>query len=302
MNGFRTIIQPATRHAKTMGCCVLFVGLAAIAGPACSEMASESDSLRQDYLSMVNALASSPLKRALVLGSIDHEGQLGANLSVALEKSLSDISSVATSPQSWCEIILLLSNTKACKVLGTQSAPTLQVTAGTGKSVDTAGASTSEFNFSIKEKDQDYLDVALVAPQGAMGMSNIHLVLQAVSLGAQKSYLRMRYTYSANWFGRLTMQTYLQTLGRGKVGFSKAPSSQWIEGPRSVIERNTMRYFLGLECALEDGLPKNMGRFNRLAECWYSAVEQYPLQLHEMPHSEYLQMKTVEFQQFSNLR
>ena len=303
MIDFRALVYSSMKQTKTVGYFLLAVSLIAFSGPAWSEVNGASGALRQEYLSMVSALQNSPLKRAVMLESVDHEGQLGANLSGVLEKSLADVASVAKSPQHWCEIILLLSNTKACKVVGTQSVPTLQVTAGTGKSADTTGANTSAFKFAIIEQGQDYLDIALVAPQGPMGLSDIQLAFQAVSLGDQKSYLRMRYSYHANWFGRMTMQVYLQTLGRGKVGFSKAPSSQsstnWIEGPRSVIERNTMRYFLGLECALQDGAPEMVGRFYRLAECWYSAVEQYPIQLHEMTRSEYLQMKASEFQQSS---
>jgi len=30
--------------------------------------------------------------------------------------------------------------------------------------------------------------------------------------------------------------------------------------------------------------------------CWYDQIEKYPLQLHEMPRSEYLQMKASQYQ------
>ena len=111
--------------------------------------------------------------------------------------------------------------------------------------------------------------------------------LQAVALSPSRSFLHLHYSYNTQWLGRLAMQAYLQTLGRGKVGFtqiSDTDTPSFIAGPRSVIERNTMRYFLGLDCALATA--PGPQRFNTMVGCWYDQIEKYPLQLHEMPRSE----------------
>ncbi len=65
---------------------------------------------------------------------------------------------------------------------------------------------------------------------------------------------------------------------------------------RGVVERNTMRYYLAIEAylgALTTPVPQQLEK--RLND-WYSGIERYPLQLHEIERSEYLAMKRSEVQ------
>jgi hypothetical protein len=132
-----------------------------------------------------------------------------------------------------------------------------------------------------------------------MGTRNIELNLQAILLSKSRSFVHLHYAYDTQWLSRMAMQTYLQTAGRGKVGFSWADdantTSTRIGGARGVIERNTMRYFLGFECALKLRSQSAPQRFRSMSQCWYEQVEKYPIQLHEMQSTEYLDMKSIEY-------
>jgi hypothetical protein len=95
------------------------------------------------------------------------------------------------------------------------------------------------------------------------------------------------------------MQGYLATVGRKKVGFTivdrdAAGTPVYLGDVRGVIERNTMRYYLAIEGYLAaSALPAAQQPEQRL-ENWFSAVERYPRQLHEMERDEYLSMKHRE--------
>jgi hypothetical protein len=90
------------------------------------------------------------------------------------------------------------------------------------------------------------------------------------------------------------------------VGFSKEQASsteakrptdaRWVGGVRGIIERNTMRYFMGLSCGLQfAGTDAPAQRFAQMAPCWYDDTERYPQQLREMARQEYLDMKGAEY-------
>lgn len=95
------------------------------------------------------------------------------------------------------------------------------------------------------------------------------------------------------------MQGYLATIGRKKVGFSIVDHKPdgtpiYINNIRGVVERNAMRYYLAIEAYLGAvHLPPAEQPEKRLRD-WFTAIEHYPQQLHEMERDEYLSMKRLE--------
>jgi hypothetical protein len=132
-----------------------------------------------------------------------------------------------------------------------------------------------------------------------MGTRDYRIVLEAIPLERGQTFIHLAYTYAYGNFGRLAMQTYLATAGRSKVGFTVVGTqadggSRYIGGMRGVVERNTMRYYLAIESflgALSEAPP---ARFERRIRDWYTAIELYPLQLHEVERGDYLDMKRRE--------
>src|SRR6185295_10225999 len=101
----------------------------------------------------------------------------------------------------------------------------------------------------------DYFAVNLFAETGPLSTSDYHIVLEAAPLDAGKTIVHLTYSYAYGVAGRLAMQAYLATIGRGKVGFTiagKLPNGapDYIGGVRGVVERNTMRYFLAIDAYL----------------------------------------------------
>ena len=102
------------------------------------------------------------------------------------------------------------------------------------------------------------------------------------------------------------MQGYLATIGRDKVGFSVIGNGSdgqpiYQDGMRGVVERNTMRYYLALEAYLGASSGTAAEQQEQRLNDWHSAVERYPLQLHELERSEYLAMKHAEIRRQQEL-
>jgi hypothetical protein len=279
----------------------LSVGLGLYCSTAFSNTAPEALALQQTLRSMEDSLSRSPLKKPLAISSQESSEHLSGDLYASVEYKLSAMGDAAGSAERWCEIVLLLSNTKACRASNSPKANTLLVSVSSSKTADAADATFTEFHLDVRPPDSTYFEAGITASEGPTGTRDITLRLQAIPIAATRSFVHLHYAYNTHWLGRMAMQAYLQTLGRGKLGFTPmaetdGSASNYIGGARAVIERNTMRYFLGLECALAFVQQEAPQRFNSMAGCWYGQVEKYPLQLHEMLRSEYLSMKATQYQ------
>jgi hypothetical protein len=96
------------------------------------------------------------------------------------------------------------------------------------------------------------------------------------------------------------MQAYLNTLGSDKVGFTvidKLPDGKplYVSGIRGALERNTMRYYLAISAYLGALSTPPQQQLEKRLRDWFASTERYPLQLHELELSEYLDMKRKEY-------
>lgn len=255
------------------------------------------------YRSLQPRLAQSPFQRELALDSTEASERLSGDIYATLDAPLANLELVNRSPLRWCEILLLLSNTKSCVVGRQDEAPSLQMRMGTKGPQALATTTPMNFKFETSAAQATVLETHLSSNSGPMGTKDGKLRVQAIAVGPNKSFIHLHYSYSSSLAGRLATGVYLQTLGRGKVGFSKEQAeasrpadAHWVGGVRGIIERNTMRYFMGLSCALQfAGTEAPAQRFAQMAPCWYDDTERYPQQLHEMGRSEYLEMKRAEY-------
>jgi hypothetical protein len=255
------------------------------------------------YRSLQPRLAQSPFQRELALDSTEASERLSGDIYATLDAPLANLELVNRSPLRWCEILLLLSNTKSCVVGRQDEAPSLQMRMGTKGPQALATTTPMNFKFETSAPQATVLETHLSSNSGPMGTKDGKLRVQAIAVGPNKSFIHLHYSYSSSLAGRLATGVYLQTLGRGKVGFSKEQAeasrpadAHWVGGVRGIIERNTMRYFMGLSCALQfAGTEAPTQRFAQMAPCWYDDTERYPQQLHEMGRQEYLDMKGAEY-------
>jgi hypothetical protein len=192
-------------------------------------------------------------------------------------------------------------NTKYCHATTTSSGAQLRLNIGKKTTEQLSNAAQINLDFKVVSKTSKYIDITLAAKDGPLGTSGYLIRLEATEIpGTQKTFMHLTYSYSANFPARLAMQTYLATIGRSKVGFTvigKLGSGEleYIGGMRGLMERNTMRYYLAIDSYMDVANSGSIEQEEARMQNWFTAVERYPRQLHEMTREEYMDMKRAEY-------
>jgi len=276
-------------------------GNSALAGNTANEENQKSaTSLLENYTSFRTQLLENAYKRPLYFESKESPDALSSSVYAVLDSSFSTVSENFIKPGSWCEVLMLHINTKHCQVNNSSVGNLNKISVNVGKKTSQPLNDTFllEFNYEVTAATSDYFSVKLNAEKGPFSTSNYRLQFQAVPLGEKKTFIKLIYSYEYGLPGRLAMQTYLATLGRGKIGFSKINSGEkliYVTGMRGAIERNIMRYYLAMEAHLASLKHSPANRLHAKLQYWFDATEEYSLQLHEMDRASYLAMKNTEF-------
>ncbi len=274
--------------------CALGVAYPAVAAP------DSVTTLRAKYVLLKEPLRQNQFKRPLVLDSTENPSHLSGDIYAIANYPFATVSAGLNNPDHWCEILLLHINTKYCHAVQGSSGTVLRVNVGKKTPEELANAAQIDFNYSVAAATPEYIEIKLDAKDGPLGTSNYRILLQAVSLPNAKTFVHLTYAYAINFSGRLAMQSYLATIGSDKVGFTlvgKQADGQpdYIGGVRGLVERNTMRYYLAIDSFLGAAPAAPAARFEKRLQSWFTAVEFYPRQLHEMDRAAYLEMKRAEY-------
>ena len=254
--------------------------------------------LLQKNADLKNQLAVSPFRRPLVLESSESSSAVDGSVYAELESSFAAVSRTLKSPEQWCEVMILHLNTKYCRPDGIAAPTRFKVSIGKKTPQQLSDAFALDFGYEIATASSSYLSVLLSAPNGPLGTSNYKIEMQAVPLPDNRTFIRLHYAYEYGVASRVAMQTYLATVGAGKVGFTQLNYGQktdYIGGVRGAAERNIMRYYLAIE-AYQASLARPVDeQLESRLKHWFDATEQYPRQLREIDKASYLAMKKEEY-------
>ena len=262
--------------------------------------AQDATALRARYAALQPMLASNAYKHPIHIDSVHSAGDLRGEVHAVVQQPFASVAATLQGMPHWCDILMLHLDVKMCRWSRSGGD---KLTVATARKYDQPpdSAVAVEFGYRVVASTPEFLRVELIAEQGPMGTHDYRIVLEAVMLDPKTSFIHLSYAYSQGFAGRIAMEAYLATLGRGKVGFTvegHQPNGQpiFIGNVRGLVERNCMRYFLAIQAALAaSALPPAEQPERRLQE-WYDGSERYPVQLHEMPRDEYLLMKRREIQ------
>lgn len=288
----------------TLGVAAIFgaigVGNSLAQGVLARNGAASADELLEKHAALKPQLAQNSYHRPLVFESTENADTVSSAVYAVLDSPFSIVSATFKKPDRWCEVLILHLNTKYCQASADPVKPArLAVNIGKKTPQRLADTFLLEFSHRVISETPNYLAVELHANKGPLNTTDYQLELLAAPLPEGKTFITLRYSYGYGLAGKLAMQTYLSTVGRGKVGFSKLTSdeqSAYVGGMRGAVERNTMRYYLAMEAylaSLKQSSPPQIG--SRL-QYWFDATEEYPLQLREVDRSSYLAMKKDEYQ------
>lgn len=275
----------------------LWLVLAAMACNAQAALdAGSASAMRELHRRFSEQLANSPLHRPIYLDSAETDGGLQGDVYAVVDHSLEDVRRALERSSQWCEMLVLHINNRRCRVARGPSGDvlTLSVVPRWDKPIDQAFELS--FVHRVAHSTRDYLLVDLSAESGPMGTSRYRVLLEAVPLGEQQTFLHFAYAYDHNMMARLATMAYLATFGSDKVGFTMVGKSadgtaEYIKGLRGLVERNAMRYFLALDAYLDGLAAAPAERADRRLHRWFDSVEKYPTQLHEIDLATYLGIK-----------
>ena len=275
--------------------------LCAVTGLAHAAAADDDSAamLSARYATLQQALSDTEFGRPIRLESSDVNGSVTGDVYALLDFPFAFASAALSPPANWCDILLLHFNIKFCQPTWNGDANVLDVAIGRKYDQPLSRAYRVNFVYRVQARTTDFLHVRLTSSTGPLNTRNYRIVLQAVSLGAERTFIHLAYAYDYGTIGKLAMKAYLATIGRKKVGFSEDGNQtngqvRYIRGMRGAVERNAMRYYLAIEAFLGTLSVPQHERWEQRLIHWFDAVERYPRQLHEMNRDEYLEMKRIE--------
>jgi hypothetical protein len=225
---------------------------------------------------------------------------LHADVYVTLDYPVSLLAEVLTLPRMWCEFVPLNLNIKACTYRAENGKTQLRLYAGRKFYQTPTESYMLQYQFQVIKQQKDNFMVALTAAEGPFGSTDYVILVEAISVD-NRSFVRVHVSYDTSFWSRLLTSGYLATLGAGKVGFTVIEQTAegepvYVEGLRSITERNAMRYYLAMLAFVETLTMPSQRRFDARTERWFDLTEQYHKQLHELDKVDYLETKRRERQ------
>jgi hypothetical protein len=256
--------------------------------------------LRARYGLLQDHLSHNQFNRPLHLESSETTDGVSGNIHAIIDHPFATVSLALNGPNRWCDILLLHLNTKYCRAATDARGSALRVYIGKKYEQPLDDAYPVDFAYRLAGASPGYLKIMLSAADGPLSTHDYRIVLEAVPLDGERTLLHLAYSYAYGLAGRVAMQAYLGTIGSDKVGFTvtekKAGGAPvYIGGMRGLVERNTMRYYLAIESNIGALSAPPQVRLEKSLRSWFTAIEAYPRQLHELEQDEYLVMKRKEY-------
>jgi len=262
--------------------------------------AAPAAALRAKYDALQPRLQQNQFWKPLYLESSETSDSVTGDVYALIKHPYTTAGTALNAPARWCDILMLHLNTKYCQVSVDNLGDVLQVNIGKKNDQSLNEGYRVNFVYRVTANTPDYLRVVLTADAGPFSTRDYRIILEAIPVNSGATFVHFTYSYAYGLAGRLAMQTYLSTLGNGKVGFTVAGKQSdggivHIGGMRGLVERNTMRYYLAIEAYLGTLSEPPQARLEKRLRDWFAATELYPRQLHEVELGEYLDMKRKEF-------
>ncbi|MCW5659113.1 MAG: hypothetical protein KIT60_15535 [Burkholderiaceae bacterium] len=257
--------------------------------------------LRGRHEMLRDAFARSPFQRPLVVQSSEANGELKGEVYAIVEYPFSTTVQLLQDKGRLCEVLMLHQNVKRCSAQGDAASDAMALVVGRKAQHTADEGYRMDFRFNVAASAPDFVRMQLAADTGPLGTRDHRVTVQAAPLDGSRSFLHLSYAYAFGGIARMVTQAYMTTAGRDKVGFTVTGRTEdgqpvYINGVRGMIERNAMRYFLGIEAYFGSmKAPLAQQQEKRLSD-WFALTEQHPRQLHELERDEYLAIKRRELQ------
>jgi len=289
---------PAVRCWVLILC--LFLSMAGRAGAADESAAGAAKVLLAKYPAVSSKLQQNIFGAPIYLESFEQKGSAEVDMYGVFHHPFSVVREMLVDPANWCEITSLHINIKACTTKDVGGQAMVTIYSGRKYYQPPSDAYPLQFVFKLASRQPDYLKVTLSANQGPLRTRDHRIRLEAAPLDGGKTFVHFSYAYQTGSVATMAIKTYFATIARDKVGFSSVAGEGGkpvlVGGVRGAVERNTVRYYLALQCFLDTLKAPAAQRFEQRISQWYDLTARYPRQLKEVDKNEYLANKRREHQ------
>ncbi len=292
---FRTVLW---RAVHLFLACLISAG----AGIAHADIPDKNSAaiLHAKHLALRDTLSHNQFQLPLNLDSNQTSTDLKGDIYALVDYPFATVSTALQGASHWCDILILHLNVKYCRESADKPGSNLTLYIGRKTEQSLNIAPRMEFEYRVNSNSSDYLQVFLDADKGPFGTKNYRFMLEAIPLKDGGTFIHLSYSYAYGFTAKIAMNAYLNTLGSDKVGFTvidKLPDGKplYVSGIRGALERNTMRYYLAISAYLGALSTPPQQQLEKRLRDWFASTERYPLQLHELEQSEYLDMKRKEY-------
>ena len=254
--------------------------------------------LQRQYQELRELARRGPFGVPLSVQSEERDDQVSAEVHGIIEHPFEAVKAALSAPASWCEFAPLHLNVKACTFQTRSGETLLTLYLGRKHYRRPEDSSSQPYQFAAYTGEPGSTSVVLTASKGLFGTTAHRLELEARGI-AGRTVVSLRSSYVPSALTRVVTSIYLATLGRNRVGFSRAEGDagvppQYQKGFRALVERSAMRYYLAFKAYLDTRSVPAPLRFEACINAVYDFMERYPAQLHDMEKAEYLNAKRRE--------
>lgn len=274
---------------------VLFI-LAVVPAWGAEPSSAGRDNLSSQFRRLEPQLAKKPFGMPVVLESVEGGSASGVDIYGIVDYPMETVQKELQRPARWCDITLLHTNVRACTVRQQGNATLMTLHMVKKNTQPLKSASPMQYTYRTATGTSDYFEVSMTAEDGPYGTSNHRFLCRAVPLNGSRTFIHLSYTYQYSTLGYVAMKSYFALFSRSHVGFSIAGTDAdkkpvYVKGLRGAIERNIMRYYLGIPALFDTLKFPPEEQFEKRINRWYDLTERNRRQLHAMERKDYLMHK-----------
>ena len=260
---------------------------------------SSEEILHGSYDQNRTRLESSNFGVPLVVESYERNDRVHVDVYGIFDYNFSNVAKSLTIPSSWCDIVPLHPNVKACTYRELHGAWYLTLYPGSKEYQPPAEKRRVRYNYRVIARQPKYLDVILNADAGPFGTKSHNMRFEAIPINDLRTFVHVSYSYSDSAALRLATRIYFATLGRDKVGFTvtgtdREGNPKYIGGPRGALERSAVRYYFAIQSFMDTLRYSEEKRFAMRAGEWFDQTARFKVQLFDLEKKDYLTSKASE--------
>lgn len=252
------------------------------------------------YRKYISKLENSSFGLPLVVESYEQGDRVHVDIYGIFAYNFTSVVNSLTSPSSWCDIVSLHPNVKACTYRESHGAWFLTFYPGSKEYQPPVDKRHVRYNYRVIARQQGYLEIMLDADAGPYGTKAHKMRFEAIPVNGERTFVHVSYAYSDSAALRLATRVYFATLGRGKVGFTvtgtdKKGNPEYIGGPRGALERSAVRYYLAIQSFMDTLHYPEESHFSVRISNWFDLTARYRRQLFDLEKKDYIKFKMAEY-------